>query len=883
MSNKFRDTIWYMKNSIKSYVLPLSLIVAILAIGCGIYSLSRGFQNSQSGVTIDNALAQSMQANVTQSTSSQLPSPSYQNGKIILLVDNTLLNGLNDELKTYSQDVKRELGLNTVIRPVMASDTVLTLKSYVTNFYKQNGLSGVLIIGNVPSGQMYNSDLAGGTVFDSEGYVLGDWIYQDVFGACIYSFAKNAFDDKDPECQTGNTTSLYWVARLTPNSTIASSLSLLKSYFQRNHAFRTSKVTFKNNLLSYLPIISVSQSPAPDLQGFTDRIPGYGTYSTTQAVFIDPNDQNSDQKYFAELAKPNNYEAVIYDGHGAPTFQMKNIKPTDITNTSFVFLDLLSCSVGRFTTPDYLAGQYLFNGGLIEVAATTPVFAATQYDADTYEMLSLGIPFFKAFEYSGFGNNVLGDPTLQMRYNNNNSSKNGPRMVVPTKDLSFSTAHPDQTITIKNSGTKPLLFAVRGKPVQQKNSSFIKSFGVGLDSNATSANNKPYTLLPGKTTTLSFQTKYYFPYDTIPAGKYKEEFYIVSNDPANPLIEINLNYSVLNSDHATSTLPAQPPQPSINITVTYPNGGEQFSLGVKDVDFRTEWTSNNLTGNVDVYLHFPDGGMCLIKQGVPVSQGYLTATLGTNYKCPNTTRYLTAGQYKVLLDIPDNPKLGDESNNYFTISLASLPTPITQQSPTIQVYCPSGFACTPVSSQYPPIPTASGPSTGGSCPTGYSCSPITVNSSPYSPVPNQISSCMTISQPGIYQLTQDVSAPGTCFTITSSNVVIDGESHSVSGPGFVGHVTYGVLASGVTNITIDNVSISNFTDGIHLSSVSTGSVQNTNSHGNSFQGLDLSGSTNITVANNKFTNNGQYGIAYNNSNSGNQLINNVITNNGEPN
>lgn len=648
-----------MKNSIKSYVLPASLILAISVIGCGIYYISKGFQSSQSEVTIDNVLTQSMQASATQSTSS--PSPSYQNGKIILLVDNTLLNGLNDELKTYSQDVKRELGLNTVIRPVTASDTVLTLKSYVTNFYKQNGLSGVMIVGNVPTGQMYNSNLASGTVFDSESYILGDWIYQDVFDACIYSSAKNAFDDKDPECQTGNTASLYWVARLTPNSTVTSSLVLLKSYFQRNHAFRTGKISFNNNLLSYLPIISVSQSPVTDLQGFTDRIPEYGTYSTTQSVLIDPNDPNSDQKYLTELSKPNNYEAVIYNGHGAPTFHMKNIKPSDLTNTKFVFLDLLSCSVGRFTTPDYLAGQYLFSGGLIEVAASTPGFVATQYEANTYEMLSLGVPFYEAFEYNGFGNNILGDPTLQMRYDNHNSSKSGPRMVVPTKDLSFSTAHPDQTITIKNTGLKPLLFAVSGKPFQQKNSSFIKSFGVVLDSNTISANNKPNTLLPGKTTTVSFQTKYYFPYDTIPAGSYKEKFYIVSNDPANPLVEIILNYSVIKGA-ATST-PVQPPQPSI--TIISPNQAV-INAEKGDGTMNILWTTQNWNGlplNID--LLGSDGSTRSIATSV-INTGSYTWHLDTSIPAGNYTIHIYTGQNTLNLNEKGSLRSDEAVSNSFT-------------------------------------------------------------------------------------------------------------------------------------------------------------------------------------------------------------------------
>lgn len=110
------------------------------------------------------------------------------------------------------------------------------------------------------------------------------------------------------------------------------------------------------------------------------------------------------------------------------------------------------------------------------------------------------------------------------------------------------------------------------------------------------------------------------------------------------------------------------------VKVTYPNGGEILSLGTKDVDFRTEWTSENLTDNIDVYLVFTDGLYCLIKKDTPISQGYLTTTLGNNYECPGTSRYITTGQYKVSLDIPDKPKVSDESDDYFNI-ISSTSTP----------------------------------------------------------------------------------------------------------------------------------------------------------------------------------------------------------------
>lgn len=125
------------------------------------------------------------------------------------------------------------------------------------------------------------------------------------------------------------------------------------------------------------------------------------------------------------------------------------------------------------------------------------------------------------------------------------------------------------------------------------------------------------------------------------------------------------------SDNYFTVAPATIAKPSI--TVTYPNGGEQISILGKDVDFRTTWTSSNLSGNATVYLSFTSGETCLLGT-VPVSQGYFPVSLGSNYKCPNLSRTITTGQYKIFIETDTNPNdnvLGvhDSSDNYFTVTL----------------------------------------------------------------------------------------------------------------------------------------------------------------------------------------------------------------------
>jgi len=115
-----------------------------------------------------------------------------------------------------------------------------------------------------------------------------------------------------------------------------------------------------------------------------------------------------------------------------------------------------------------------------------------------------------------------------------------------------------------------------------------------------------------------------------------------------------------------------------SITVLSPNGGEEWVFGIPQT---ITWSS---TGGwspigidyVDIYLWFPDGATCNLADNVSASQGKYTLTLQENQECPNISRYITAGQYKILIlgtepalakPAPEITTIRDESDNYFSI------------------------------------------------------------------------------------------------------------------------------------------------------------------------------------------------------------------------
>src|SRR3989344_4086781 len=70
-----------------------------------------------------------------------------------------------------------------------------------------------------------------------------------------------------------------------------------------------------------------------------------------------------------------------------------------------------------------------------------------------------------------------------------------------------------------------------------------------------------------------------------------------------------------------------------------------------------------------------------------------------------------------------------------------------------------------------------------------------------------VNSCQTLSISGeTYVLTDDIEADQTCFNITASNIVLDGQNHSVQNVGSSGY--YGVYIYGFSNITIKNIFLS---------------------------------------------------------------------------
>lgn len=496
---------------------------------------------------------------------------------VLILIDEKVVNGLNNELNIYIEDISRELGYKGLIRQVKPGESVEQLKSVVKRVFRGGSLVGVLIIGDVPTAQWYHPDLNEGSPFYQEGYLLSDFIYQDYYDACPYDPKRKAYSYKKAECQNAIYLSPYWVGRLSPGpssklSTLstASSVKLLKDYFHRNHEYRTAQFKYKPRALSYLPLLLDydEQTREMEREEVRNNLTRWGAYSSGNYFEVDFNRTDSDKQYYKQISNPSGYEYILFNGHGAPTFHQKNVTSQNLpSQMNFFYADFRSCSVGRFTTPEYIAGDYLFSGGLIVEAPSVPVFASSRPQSDFIYLLSAGLSFGKASGiYPQGASNILGDPTLRiMRPTAIPPTGTAvPSIEVSIAALRFSAKAPTGELTIRNKGSARLKFVTIPKyynqPGVSKLGGFILEYALPADG-----------LLPGSEVTVPIDTREFIPYDELKRlSRYRGELFIISDDPTQPLITIPF---VIGGDGPAVS----------SLTVTSPNGREVWQKGSKQI------------------------------------------------------------------------------------------------------------------------------------------------------------------------------------------------------------------------------------------------------------------------------------------------------------
>ena len=131
--------------------------------------------------------------------------------------------------------------------------------------------------------------------------------------------------------------------------------------------------------------------------------------------------------------------------------------------------------------------------------------------------------------------------------------------------------------------------------------------------------------------------------------------------------------------------------------------------------------------------------------------------------------------------------------------------------------------------------------------------------------PTRIDGCTAITEPGRYVLSADIENADrgenftfisqSCIRIESSDVVFDGNGHTVDGFGVSDTTAIRVGADGtLSNVTVENLAIAEWNRGIYVENVTEATVRNADVSGNAF-GVFVEDASGVTVRNVTATNN----------------------------
>ncbi len=115
-----------------------------------------------------------------------------------------------------------------------------------------------------------------------------------------------------------------------------------------------------------------------------------------------------------------------------------------------------------------------------------------------------------------------------------------------------------------------------------------------------------------------------------------------------------------------------------------------------------------------------------------------------------------------------------------------------------------------------------------------------------------LEACKTINSAGTHKLFEDAESNGTCITVNASSVTVNCQDFTITGNG----TGYGVTASGVSNVVVENCTFVNFSSGINFNGNSGDSViRNNLFSGSGSSGIRIAGADTINVTNNTFEDN----------------------------
>lgn len=584
-----------MKDLQRGFIVPVLLvIIAALVVGGGFYIFKNKkaqtpfitnietpttSQDQQTNTQPSPASQQAPQTNTQplqkQSNSDNQVSiqtksitPSYENKEIYIFVDDATYGSLNVKIQRLADDIKSDLGSRVIVQHANYSSPV-EIRNTLKRSYAQGELLGSILIGNIP------------TFSRNDGFYT-DWFYSALNDTCPIS-PSGIFNDS-LECNTLDsfTNRKVFTGRITPPVSGQPGITMVEKYLDKNHAFRLGQINFPKKLLLYPSVNILDENNGKAftknslLENITSSLLSQSRYSQSEVDMILETDYLKQKNDYISKLKNNRYEAAVVNVHGSTDGQFPSQKYDSSRITSdeimtaspdIFYVALLTCSNGGFKSPNYIAGEFLFNGDTLLVTANTTetLYGGFLQDPPIEPIFFQPLSFLNSQSPIGnlfihddslFSTQIFGDPTLRLRGNVQNSS----RLEVSSETIDFGKVKSDDNksidLKIKNAGqnlASVLMLPTRGLRINDKPLSDFFSVGgtlhprpgknySGFVSDRT-ANGffKKISIPAGETVTIRFS---FSPFaqktDTVVNGKYFDVQTLLTSDITRPYLDINL-------------------------------------------------------------------------------------------------------------------------------------------------------------------------------------------------------------------------------------------------------------------------------------------------------------------------------------------------------
>jgi len=368
-------------------------------------------------------------------TSRSWATPERAAGDLLIIVEDRLSAALDSELTTWYADLAAEGW--TIDERLYTGGDVGVVRQVIAG----SGADGAVLVGQIPVPWFEMDEPDWG--YSTHEEFPCDLFFMDTDGVWADNDGDGILDS-----HTGAIDPELWVSRISAREqTFGLEIDLLRSYFNKNHQYRTAGLGVPDRGLAYNDDDWAYSGYDYDLGDAYADVTAFNSDGTTTADHL-----------LGQYTQ--GYEFVHLMSHSSPwghTFKVPGGYAGSIYNYEIealapeaVFVNLFSCSCTRFVEFDNIGNWYIFHDGPGLVSLGSAKTGSMLNHDEFYTPLGSGLCIGEAYEdwaqsniYPGMSNynknwfyglNILGDATLLPHGDSREPSRDGFRNPLPPSD-----------------------------------------------------------------------------------------------------------------------------------------------------------------------------------------------------------------------------------------------------------------------------------------------------------------------------------------------------------------------------------------------------------------------------------------------------------------